>query len=95
MKRKSIIILLTSLIFITSCSKYNEYEIPEEANIEIKDKLVEVFKTYKLYDFIGFKPIKRYSCVYRLAEQLDKIGLKLRYWAEMLQKKEVKKLKIS
>ena len=63
--------------------------------LESKHKFKDDFLLYaKLHDFIGFKPIKRYSCVYRLAEQLDKIGLKLRYWAEMLQKKEVKKLKI-
>lgn len=63
---------------------------------ESKHKFKDDFLLYaKLHDFIGFKPIKRYSCIYRLAEQLDKIGLKLRYWAEILQKKEVKKLKIS
>ena len=63
---------------------------------ESKHKFKDDFLLYaKLHDFIGFKPIKRYSCIYRLAEQLDKIGLKLRYWAEILQKKEVRKIKIS
>ena len=64
--------------------------------LESKHKFKNEFLLYaKMYDFIGFKPIKRYGNVYKLAELLDNIGLKLRYWADRLQKKELRKIKIS
>lgn len=64
--------------------------------VESKHKFKDDFLLYaRMYDFIGFKPIKRYSKAYKLAELLDNIGLKLRYWAEKLQKNEMKKIKIS
>lgn len=53
MKKIAIIIVTISTIFLTSCSKYNEYELPEDAKIEINDKIIEVFKSYNLYSLIG------------------------------------------
>ena len=64
--------------------------------VESKHKFKNDFLRYaRMYDFIGFKLIKRYGKVYKFAELLDNIGLKLRYWAEKLQKNEMKKIKIS
>lgn len=64
--------------------------------IESRHKFKADFMKYALmYDFIEFKPIKRYSKAYNMALILDKIGLKFRYWAGNWQKKCLKKIRVS
>ena len=53
MKRLYIlIIVLTSVILLTGCNKYDMYKLPEGAYINIKDEKLEVFKEYNLTSLI-------------------------------------------
>lgn len=64
--------------------------------VESKHKFKSDFLHYAtIHDFIEFTPIVRYSRVYKFADVIDRIGLKFRYWAEKLQKREIKKIKVS
>ena len=54
MKSLAIGLVLLSMFFITGCEEKRDlYILPEDAKIEINDKTIEVFKSYKLYDLIG------------------------------------------
>lgn len=64
--------------------------------VESQHKFKADFLHYAtMHGFIGFTPIIRYNRIYKLAGIIDRIGLKLRYWAERLQKREIKKIKVS
>jgi CRP-like cAMP-binding protein len=54
MKRLAIILIIVSIFLLTGCeNKRDLYILPEDAKIEINNKTIEVFKSYKLYDLIG------------------------------------------
>ena len=54
MKRLAIIFIIVSIFLLTGCeNKRDLYILPEDAKIEINNKTIEVFKSYKLYDLIG------------------------------------------
>lgn len=64
--------------------------------IESKHKFKEEFLQYAyLHSFIAFAPIRRYGWGYKCAIYLDKIGLKLRYWAEKWKKMAISQIKVS
>ena len=64
--------------------------------VESRHKFKDDFLFYAtMHEFVGFKPVHRYGRVYKFAKILGRVGLKLRYWAEILQKKSIKNLKIS
>ena len=48
-----------------------------------------------MYDFIDFHLIKRYGKFYYFTTIVDRIGLKFRWWAELLQKKLLRGIAIS
>jgi GH25 family lysozyme M1 (1,4-beta-N-acetylmuramidase) len=54
MKRLATIFIILSIFLLTGCeNKRDLYILPEDAKIEINNKTIEVFKSYKLYDLIG------------------------------------------
>lgn len=55
----------------------------------------EYYYYAQLHDFVGFHVQKRYGKEYMLAVFLDRIGLKIRYWAERWQKHALAKIKVS
>lgn len=64
--------------------------------VESKHRNKSDFLYYaQLYPFIGFKPQKRYSVVYKLTLIIDKIVQKIHYWAESIRKHEIKKIIVS
>ena len=63
---------------------------------ECKNPFKEEFAHYaQLHDFIEFRLKKRYGIAYKFTILIDKIGLKFRYWAERLQKRIIKNIKVS
>lgn len=64
--------------------------------LESRHKYKRDFTYYAtLHEFIGFKPIKRYGHLYRFANILDRISLKIHYWAGLLQNRSISKIKVS
>lgn len=63
---------------------------------ECKNPLKTEWKKYaQMYDFIDFNLQKRYGLEYQLANIIDKIGLKFRYWADRYQKHIIRNIKVS
>lgn len=64
--------------------------------VECQHKYKSDFLKYaSKHDFVGFKPIIRYGKMYKFYNILDKIGKKIQYWANIGQKKEIKKIQLS
>lgn len=63
--------------------------------VESRHKFKPEFLHYaQMHSFIGFIPIRRYGFLYKFANLLDRVGLKFRYWAEKMQKSEIKKIRL-
>lgn len=64
--------------------------------IESSHKFKDEFLKYATkHEFIGFRPIQRYGVAYKCSVLLDKIGLKLHYWAEEWQRWLIKQIRVS
>lgn len=64
--------------------------------VESKHKFKNEFLKYAtMYEFIGYKSIKRYGIAYKISVILDKVGLKLHYWAKGWQHYLIKRIRIN
>lgn len=64
--------------------------------VECKNPYQKDFLKYaNMHEFVSFRLQKRYGIEYKCANIIDRIGLKLRYLAEMWQKDALKKIKVS
>ena len=71
--RKYIIIILLCF-FITGCKFYDEYEMPEEVNININDKKFEVYTEHKLEEIIDENNVEILNSDESLKSSKGKIG---------------------
>lgn len=63
---------------------------------ECKNPFQKDFLYYaNLHSFIGFQLRSRYGFAYKCAKFIDRVGLKIRYWAERWEKHIVKNIRIS